>query len=116
MAGDSFTFDSFTNQTNADFHVEGYICTSAYAKASDVLAELNPAQVQAFDDFEVNQLQPCLRLAGAKTFPPPVGHLTGISDWNPFDLIWLNGTAKEAAYLELRCPPIPAWMDLASAE
>ena len=114
VQGDSFTFDSFTNQSSEDFHIDGYKCTSAFVKESDVEGRLTAAQLQALDDFEVNQLQPCLRLAGVKTFPPPVGHLTGLSDWNPFDLVWLNGTAKAADYLEQKCPPIPTWMDLAS--
>jgi hypothetical protein len=111
--GDGFTFDSFTNQSAQDFHVDGYRCTAAYVKESDVEGKLTRQQLEAFDDFEVNQVQPCLRLAGAKTFTPPVGHLTGLSTWNPFDLVWLNYTAKDAAYLELKCPPVPNWMDLA---
>jgi hypothetical protein len=114
VQGDSFTFDSFTSQSNRDFHVAGYGCTSEYVKQSDVEALLTPRQQQAFDDFEVYQVQPCLRLAGAKNFLPPVGHLTGLSSWSPFQLVWLNGPAKAAAYLELKCPPTPYWMDLAS--
>ncbi|MCU1415280.1 MAG: hypothetical protein JWN80_2620 [Microbacteriaceae bacterium] len=115
VSGDSFTFDSFSNQTNVDFHVEGYLCTSAYVQQSDVLARLTKQQQQAFDDFEVYQVQPCLRLAGAQTFPPPVGHLTGLSSWSPFDLVWLTGSTKSSAYLEQKCPPTPSWLDLADA-
>ncbi len=107
-----FSYDAYTGETALEFQVEGYICTANFAKQSDVFARLSADQQAAFDSFELTQVQPCLRLAGAKTASAPLVHLTGLAAWSPYDEVWKHSSAKEVSYLEQRCPPIPSWMNL----
>jgi len=113
VQGDGFTYSASSGQSALEFGVEGYVCTASWVKQSDVLARLTTAQRQAFEQFQLTQVQPCLRLAGARSSPPPPGP-AGLADWSPYDLVWNSGVPAGALdYLEQRCPPIPDWMDLA---
>lgn len=112
VTGDGFSYDAYTGETALEFSVEGYICTANFAKQSDVFARLSADQQAAFDSFELTQVQPCLRLAGATTTSAPAVHLTGLAGWSPYDEVWKHSSAREIRYLEQRCPPIPSWMNL----
>lgn len=112
-AGSGFSYDAYPGETALEFTVEGYICTASYARQSAVVAMLSTTQQAAFDSFQVSQVQPCLRLAGASTIPAPPSRLTGLAGWSPYDLVWANRpSARALSYLERRCPPIPQWMNL----
>ena len=94
-------------QTALEMTVESYVCTARYIPVSKVLPTLSRAQVQAYQQFESSEVRPCLQQAGA-----PTGVEYGIQG-NPYDVVWqLRYPARQLAYLELRCPPIPSWLNL----
>jgi hypothetical protein len=113
VTGTGFSYDAYPGETPVKFTVEGYICTATFAKQSAVFARLSASQQNAFDGFQVTQVQPCLRLAGARTTAAPSARLTGLAGWSPYDDVWRSRpTARALSYLEQRCPPIPQWMNL----
>lgn len=113
LSANGFSYDAYTGETALEFRVEGYICTASFAKQSDVVGRLTTSQRAAFDSFQINQVQPCLRVAGAATSDPPSARLTGLAGWSPYDIVWADlPTPRALDYLEKRCPPIPQWLNL----
>jgi hypothetical protein len=108
-----YQYSAKSNETSLEFAIDGYICTASFVQESAVLARLSDLQQRTFDDFQVEQVQPCLRLAGVVSSGAPTQHLTGLAGWSPFDSVWSSNPSGSAiSYLEQRCPPIPGWLDL----
>jgi hypothetical protein len=118
--GGSVVYSSTAGETSIDYAVVGYLCTSSWVKLSDVQGRLTGRQEGDFENFEIHQVRPCLLLAGVRSPPPPTdiqaSGLFDLAGWSPFDLVRTTVSTAHLDYLEQRCPPIPAWIDLASRE
>ncbi len=49
--GTGFTFDSFTNETDEEFRIDGYKCTAQNVEDFAVASKLTKSQQQVYDDF-----------------------------------------------------------------
>jgi hypothetical protein len=116
--GQGYT-DGGQGQTQLVFTVDAYNCQATWVSFSQVANYLAPRQFEAYYNFQVATLQPCLRLAGVITSRSPGRQyalgIPELAGWNPYQIFWQSQPSRsELSYLETRCPPIPGWLDLAT--
>ena len=104
-------------QTPLEVAVTFYACEVGHPSESQVAAHLTRAQSGALYDYYLQVVRPCLLAAGAPSPASPdrsaASSLAGIAGWNPYQVIWTSSMAATTqAYLEQRCPPTPAWLNL----
>lgn len=104
-------------QTPLEVAVTFYACEVGHPSQSQVASYLTPEQSGALYDYYLRAVRPCLLAAGAPSPASPdrsaAASLAGIAGWNPYQVIWTSSMSATAqAYLEQRCPPTPAWLDL----
>jgi hypothetical protein len=94
-----------------------YSCGAGHPSESQVASHLTRAQSSALYDYYLRVVRPCLLTAGAPTPASPdrsaVASIAGLAGWNPYQVIWTSAMpATTQTYLEQRCPPTPAWLNL----
>ena len=104
-------------QTPLEVAVRYYLCEAGHPSESQVASYFTPAQSAALYDYYLRVVRPCLMSAGAPSPASPdrsaVVSLAGLAGWNPYQVIWTSSIpARTESYLEQRCPPIPAWLNL----
>ncbi|CAN5536279.1 hypothetical protein BH10ACT4_BH10ACT4_04040 [soil metagenome] len=104
-------------QTPLEVAVRYYACEAAHPSESQVASHLSRSQSAALYDYYLLVVRPCLLTAGAPSPASPdrsaAEGLAGLAGWNPYQVIWTSSMpATTQAYLEQRCPPTPAWLDL----
>ena len=104
-------------QTPLEVAVRYYLCEAGHPSESQVASHFSPAQAAALYDYYLRVVRPCLLSAGAPSPASPdrsaVASLAGLAGWNPYQVIWTSSmSARTETYLEQRCPPIPAWLNL----
>ena len=117
--GARYTDGATQGQTQLVFTVDAYNCQATWVSFSQVANYLGERQYEAYYNFEVTTLQPCLRLAGVTSSASPGRQyalgIPELAGWNPYQVFWQSQPTRAAQdYLETRCPPIPGWLDLAS--
>ena len=115
-----YAYTSTQGQTYLQYSVDGYICNASWIRQSAVEERMSAQQRAALERYQQAVVRPCLLLAGARSRESPdrfaAGSITGQGNWNPYDVIWQSKLhPRSLAYLEQRCPPIPAWMDTANS-
>lgn len=104
-------------QSPLEVAVRYYLCEAGHPSESQVASHFTPAQSVALYDYYLRVVRPCLLTAGAPSPASPdrsaVASLAGLAGWNPYQVIWTRGMpATTLAYLQQRCPPTPAWLNL----
>jgi hypothetical protein len=112
-----FRYNSSLGQSQLEFVETSYACSASFPAESEVVSYLIGPQRMALSDYKRNVVRPCLLSAGvASPAPPEAGSARpalGSSQWSPYRSVWSsNPSAGTLAYLERRCPPLPAWLDL----
>jgi hypothetical protein len=110
-------YGSNAGQHQVDVAVAYYLCQASHPSQSQVAWFLDETQTGALYDYYLDIVRPCLLSAGAPSPPsPPRAKAREAADflgWNPYQLVWTTGVAPEVLkYLEHRCPPVPAWLNL----
>jgi hypothetical protein len=116
VAGSKVLYSSTAGQYPVDVAVIYYLCQASHPSVSQVAWFLDETQTSALHDYYLEVVRPCLLSAGAPSQPsPPGAGVSGeaLTGWNPYQVIWTSGAAPEViSYLEHRCPPVPAWLNL----
>jgi hypothetical protein len=117
QSGGGVEYRNGLGKTPLEYAVALYACEGSIPAESAVAARLEPRQTASLYGYYLNVVRPCLLLAGAPSPASPdrsaVESLAGLAGWNPYQVIWTSGTpAARLDYLERRCPPVPAWLNL----
>lgn len=104
-------------QSPLEVAVRYYSCEAGHPSESQVASHFTAAQSTALYNYYLRVVRPCLLTAGAPTPASPdrsaAASVAGLAGWNPYQVIWTSGMpATTLAYLEQRCPPTPAWLNL----
>jgi hypothetical protein len=113
-------YSSGEGQLPVEVAVIFYHCQASHPSQSQVTWFLDDTQASALYDYYFDMVRPCLLSAGVSSQPsPPRARATGaaaLDGWNPYQLVWTSGVAPEVLkYLEQRCPPVPAWLNLGTS-
>jgi hypothetical protein len=113
-------YGSTEGQHQVDVAVIYYLCQASHPSESQVVWFLDETQTTALYDYYFDIVRPCLLSAGAPSQPSPPGaqarEAVALDGWNPYQLVWASGVAPEVLkYLEHRCPPVPAWLNLGTS-
>jgi hypothetical protein len=113
-----FRYNSSLGQSLLEFNSVRYVCESSAPSESEVVSYLSGSSRAALFDYQRKIVRPCLLAAGARSSAPPDGgpayYLSAaLAAWSPFaEVLASKPRADTLAYLEKRCPPLPAWLDL----
>ncbi|QNE46530.1 hypothetical protein F1C58_06140 [Glaciihabitans sp. INWT7] len=113
-----FRYNSSLGQSLLEFNSVRYVCESSAPSESEVVSYLSGSSRAALFDYQRKIVRPCLLAAGARSSAPPDGgpayYLSAaLAAWSPFaEILASKPRADTLAYLEKRCPPLPAWLDL----
>jgi hypothetical protein len=113
-------YGSGEGQLPVDVAVIFYLCQASHPSQSQVIWFLDKTQTRALYDYYFDIVRPCLLSAGVPSQPSPRGarasEAVALDGWNPYQLVWTSGVAPEVLkYLEHRCPPVPAWLNLGTS-
>ncbi|MHC5796730.1 hypothetical protein ACVXZ4_11280 [Lacisediminihabitans sp. FW035] len=115
-----FRYNSSLGQSLLEFEAVRYVCEASSPSESEVVSYLSGTSRAALFDYQTKVVRPCLLSAGAKSPAPPDGgpsyYLSAaLAAWNPYmDILAAKPRSSAVSYLEQRCPPIPAWLDLST--
>lgn len=104
-------------QTQLEVAVHFYSCAASNQSVSEITPFLDRAKTLALYDYYLNTVRPCLLSIGANSPRSPdlsaARGPEGLGGWNPYQTIWVTGVSTQTVrYLEQRCPPTPAWLNL----
>lgn len=116
----SITYGSSNGQTPLEVAVAFYSCRAGNPTTSQVSRYLDDLESYALHNYYVDSVRPCLLAAGAHSelprISPAAQTLSGLpaaSSWNPYSEVWASDPSPAAlGFLEQRCPPVPAWLNL----
>lgn len=107
-------------QTPIEYAVSSFACFSEYPTVGQASHHLSASVIGALYDYYREFVRPCLLAAGQSSPPPPsrarfvLAGRAGESSWNPYERVTVEVLSEqESRYLELRCPPVPQWLNLA---
>jgi hypothetical protein len=115
-----FRYNSSLGQSRLEFEAVRYVCEASSPSESEVVSYLSGTSRAALFDYQTKVVRPCLLSVGAKSPAPPDGgpayYLSAaLAAWNPYmEILAAKPRSSTVAYLEQRCPPIPAWLDLST--
>lgn len=115
-----FRYNSSLGQSLLEFEAVRYVCEASSPSESEVVSYLSGTSRAALFDYQSKVVRPCLLSVGAKSPAPPDGgpayYLSAaLAAWNPYmEILAAKPRSSTVAYLEQRCPPIPAWLDLST--
>ena len=114
-----FRYNSSLGQSQLEFEAVRYVCSASSPSESEVESYLSGSSRAALFDYQATIVRPCLLAAGAMSPAPPDGgpayYLSAaLAAWSPFmQILASKPRVGTVAYLEKRCPPLPAWLELA---
>jgi hypothetical protein len=103
----------------ADYARLSFACSARYPAESQVISYLTASQKGTLFRYRRDFVRSCLLSIGLPSPDPPPGAKptdgTGLPSWNPYRYVWQRRLApgRPLSFLEQRCPPTPAWLDLA---
>ena len=115
-----FRYNSSLGQSRLEFEVVRYVCEAAAPSESEVVSYLSGTSRAALFDYQRTIVRPCLLSVGARSAAPPdegqAYYLSAaLAAWSPFgEILAAKPRPSAVAYLEQRCPPLPAWLDLSA--
>jgi hypothetical protein len=116
-----FRYNSSLGQSQLEFEAVRYVCSASSPSESEVESYLSGSSRAALFDYQRTIVRPCLLAAGAMSPAPPDGgpayYLSAaLAAWSPFmQILASKPRVGTVAYLEKRCPPLPAWLELAGS-
>lgn len=117
-----FRYNSSLGQSQLEFEAEKYVCEASSPSESEVVSYLSGSSRAALFDYQRKIVRPCLLSTGAKSPAPPDGgpayyQSAALAAWGPYmEILAAKPRSRDVAYLEQRCPPLPSWLDLSTAE
>jgi hypothetical protein len=96
-----------------------FVCSTQYPAESEVISYLSFAQRTELFKYRRDIVHTCLLSIGVPSPDPPPRAVRPtdqieLQSWNPYRYVWRSGLSPGSlSFLEQRCPPIPAWLDLA---
>jgi hypothetical protein len=110
------------SEVPAGQRVTVFECIVRYPTIGSLPGMLTPAESDAFDAYQARFLLPCLAIQGEEVSFTEAGADSGaVGDIgptvDPYDLLADAGVdTPRIAELSSRCPPVPAWLDIARGQ